>query len=327
MKVNVGFVTARGINYRNEIRTIRKKTDMPLQPIYEAFMNSWEAIMDKFTSEHMDLGIINIHLYKNPNLFSSETGQADFDKVVVEDNGLGLDDKSYKRLEDLRDDSKNHSNLGTGRIQFIHFFENTKIESVYRANTGNRKKCIRLSKSEAFLMSNAIMSLDYDEESEEVDTGTIVTFTHPLDEKDKNFYIGLNIDELKKETIRHFLSLLCENRDNLPQIHIKISVNNKVCEQGVIFSSDIPTPDKEDDKLELSYSKLNEKNRIVDAERNARFHLKAFKRPSCEIKQNAIYLVSKGATGTSIELECLQKNEEISGNRYMFLLSSPAGWR
>ena len=63
MRSNVEFVTARGISYRNEIKTIKKKADVPLQPIYEAFMNSWEAILDRFSRENMHNGIISILFY------------------------------------------------------------------------------------------------------------------------------------------------------------------------------------------------------------------------------------------------------------------------
>lgn len=322
METNIGLITARGISYKNEIKTIKKKIDEPLQPVYEAFMNSWEAILDKFTDGHINQGQIKIHIHKKENLFSNETGQVDFDRIVVEDNGLGLDEKSYKRLIDLRDDSKHHSNLGTGRIQYIHFFESTQIDSVYRsANNEFRKRCIRLSKCESFLNKNAIMSLEADDVSEEKSSRTIVSFFQPLDEKDLYYYSGLNLEDLKNEMIRHFLSLFCENRNQLPQIFIDITINDRVFEEGAINSSDIPAPDKENKKLELQYSKLDDKNRIVDADKKALFHLKAFKRPGNEIKQNAIYLVSKGALGITIDLDSLQKNEEIDGNRYMFLLS------
>lgn len=49
--------------------------------------------------------------------------------------------------------------------------------------------------------------------------------------------------------------------------------------------------------------------------------MKAFKLSSNELKRNAIYLVSKGTTGTPIDLDTLKKDDEIEGNRYMFLLS------
>lgn len=322
METYLGFVSAKGISYRNEIKTIKKKSDVPLQPVYEAFMNSWEAILDKYTEEHINLGVIEIQLHKRCNLFSNETEELNYDSIAVLDNGLGLDEKSYNRLIDLRDDSKHHSNLGTGRIQYIHFFESTQIESVYRTSNGDyKKRRVRLSKSESFLNKNAILKLEADDISEEKGSRTVVSFHQPLEKKDLNYYSSLNHGDLKNELIRHFLSLLCENREHLPQIIISIAVDNKIVEEGMIQASDIPTPDKEIKKLELPYSKLDDKNRIVDADKKALFHLKAFKRPGNEIKQNAIYLVSKGALGITIDLDSLQKNEEIDGNRYMFLLS------
>ena len=91
-------------------------------------------------------------------------------------------------------------------------------------------------------------------------------------------------------------------------------------EESDIVTSNIPNPDKEDN-VYIDYRKLNEKNKIVSAGHQEKFQLTAFKRPSSEIKQNAIYLVSKGATGISFDIDSLQKKDEIEGNRYMFLLS------
>ena len=51
--MNIGtFIKATGIWYRNEINTIKKKADVPLQPVFEAFMNAWEAILDRFSKEY-----------------------------------------------------------------------------------------------------------------------------------------------------------------------------------------------------------------------------------------------------------------------------------
>ena len=59
------YIKAFGIRYVNELPTIRKKKDTPLQPIYEAFMNAWEAIREKFTDEHLNMGHIILKLYLN----------------------------------------------------------------------------------------------------------------------------------------------------------------------------------------------------------------------------------------------------------------------
>ena len=315
-----GFITATGIWYRNEIKTIKKKTDVPLQPVYEAFMNAWEAILDNFSLKDLKNGVINISIHHSKNLMSQETGDYDFDKMVISDNGIGLNDKCYKRLINLRDDTKQHSNLGTGRIQFIHFFENTTIDSIYKEGKRFKRRKVTLSKNEAFLKENAIMRLDESEISEATNTSTEVTFKNIIDVKDNEYYSRLTIQNLKDEIIKHYLSLFCEHKGELPKIHISLVENMEVKEEVDIISSDIPNPDKEE-KIFIDYSKLNDNNKIVSAGKQEEFQLTAFKRSSSEISQNAIYLVSKGAIGVSIDIESLQKKDEIDGNRYMFLLT------
>ena len=312
------FIKATGIWYKNEINTIKKKADVPLQPIFEAFMNAWESILDRFSKEHFKNGSIEIQVFYLQNLFSKENGNCDFEKIVVSDNGVGLDHNSYQRLINLRDDTKRHSNLGTGRIQYIHFFEHTTIDSIYKENGLYKKRKVTLSKNESFLRENAILRLDEDGNSTETNLKTNVTFEVPLDDKD--FYSSLSVQILKDEIVKHFLSLFCEYRSQMPKIRLSLFENMEMKEESDIITSDIPNPDKEDD-VYIDYRKLNEKNKIVSAGHQEIFHLTAFKRPSSEIKQNAIYLVSKGATGVSIDIDSLQKKDEIEGNRYMFLLS------
>lgn len=315
----IGYIKATGIWYRNEIKTIKKKVDVPLQPVYEAFMNAWEAILDKFSVKNFRNGVINIAIHHSENLTTQETGDYDFDKIVVTDNGIGLNDKCYKRLINLRDDTKQHSNLGTGRVQFIHFFENTTIDSVYKEGKRFKRRKVTLSKNEAFLKENAIMRLDEISVSTAINSRTEVTFKNFIDVKDREYYSMLTIQNLKDEIIKHYLSLFCEYKSNLPQIRISLVENTKNKEEIDIVSFDIPNPDKEE-KILIDYSKLDN-NKIVSAGRQEEFQLTAFKRSSSEIKQNAIYLVSKGAIGVPIDIGSLQKTDEIDGNRYMFLLS------
>ena len=317
---NGTYVKATGIWYKNEINTIKKKTETPLQPIYEAFMNAWEAILDHFSKEHFNNGTIGITVYRRKNLTSQETGESDFEKIVVSDNGVGLDDTCYQRLVNLRDDTKKHSNFGTGRIQFLHFFDHTTIDSIYNIGQQYKRRIVTLSKNEAFLKENAILRLDEEEDSIETAPKTTVTFENLLDNKDKEYYAMLSAQNLKDCIIKHYLSLFCEHRDRMPKIHISLLENLEIKEECDIISSDIPNPDQEQE-LSIDYSKLDEKNKIVSAGRQEKFQLIAFKRPSSEINQNAIYLVSKGATSISVDIDSLKKNDEIGGNRYMFLLS------
>ena len=316
------YIKARGIYYANELPTIRKKKDTPLQPVYEAIANAWEAIREKYTDEHMNIGKITLELYSISNVLSGEDGNCDFSKLCIIDNGVGLNDDSYERLETLRDDSKHFSNKGTGRIQYIHTFDETILDSVYQKQDGSfGKRKVTLSKKEAFLLHNAIMRLDEAAEIAATDTQTIVTFLRPLEENDVNYYQTLTIDALKEEIIKHFLSLFCDNRTKLPQISLVHYVDQVEAKRVEIKTEDIPEPDKEE-PFTINYSQFDGKS-IVHTLNSADFMLTSFVQPADVLKENAIFLVSKGEQASRIKFDKLASKDSIEGNRYLFLLSSP----
>lgn len=315
------YEVARGIRYIGELRTIKKKQDSRLQFLYEAFMNSWEAIIEKFTHEHVDMGCITIKLFLTETLLSSQNNIYKFEKFSVEDNGIGLNEANYNRLITLRDESKMMANKGTGRIQFIHFFDETKIQSTYEQKAKSFRDIeVTLSKKDAFLKNNSIVRIDKNEDSSIAESNTKVSFLNPLDDKDKEYYDYLNAEDIRKDLLQHFLALFCENKSKLPNITIQIIHGNQVHENVSISNNDIRQPEKEE-QLDIAYSKLDEKNKIIKSEKTESFQLKSFKLPSNELKSNAVYMVSKGATGKAIDLYNLKKDDEINGNRYMFLLS------
>ncbi len=317
------YITAVGIWYANELPTIRKKKDTPLQPIFEAFTNAWEAIIEKYTIEHLRNGHLTVDIYLRRNLHSNENHTYDFDKIVVTDNGIGLNDKSYGRLVNLRDNSKGVLNKGTGRIQYIHFFDDTIIESVYKSseNSTYKKRKITLSKKEAFLKENAILRLDEDSIVDAEDSYTIVTFRNPIEAKETEFYQTITSYDVKKALIEHFLSKFCDNRQCLPQITIHKCVDDEAIESLNIVSEDVPQPDKEDSVI-VHYSKLDERRKIVSVpDKEEDFKLRAFVHSEELLPENVIYLVSNGATGAKIHLDNISKTDNVDGKRYMFLLS------
>lgn len=317
------YIKARGIRYANELPTIRKKKNTPLQPVFEAFTNAWEAIREKYTDEHINLGCITLELYCISNALSETNGIYDFEKLCIRDNGIGLNDESYERLVTLRDNSKHFSNKGTGRIQYIHTFDETILESVFKRNDNSYwMRKVTLSKKDAFISQNAIMRLDEEKEVPSESTNTIVTFLRPLESGDIDYFQALNIDILKEELLKHFLSLFCDNRAILPHIKIVCYKNQNAEKKLEIKTEDIPEPNKEE-TFTISYSQLGENNRIVHSLKKEEFTLKSFVQPDTNLKENAIYLVSKGERASSIKLENLAATDSIAGNRYLFLLSSP----
>lgn len=209
------LLKATGIYYRNELRSIHKN-GVKLQPVYEAFTNSWESILEKYTAEHLNLGSIVIEFHYNAGMFEedNENNLKNLQKIIITDNGIGLNEESFTRLLNLRDNSKSKNNKGTGRIQYLHYFDDTIFESVYKVGDNNfRKICLTLSKKEAFLQANAILRKDFDEETDIDKTYAKVELHTILDYKnDAKFYNALLLSDVKSELITFLVTVMRKSR-------------------------------------------------------------------------------------------------------------------
>ncbi len=321
--VEIGYIKAVGIWYKTELRTIQKKGDTPLQPLFEAFTNSLEAIhllIDETKSD--DKGEISINIYRTKDLFSKKNNLYNFQKITIEDTGIGFNDDEFKRLINLRDDRKNFKNKGTGRVQYLHTFDKTYIHTIYAdssSSTGYKKRELVLSKNEAFLQNNTIIRLDSEEEIVSDSPKTTLTFETTLEKKDFDFYSIISANDIKRELIRHYLAGFCENRNNLPKIEIKMFIDGEITEELEILSSDIPIPTNEK-TIDIQYSKFTD-NGIEKTSKKENFNLKSFIIPKNNLSKNGLKLVSKGEIAKNIKLDNLLPVDQINGNRYLFLLS------
>jgi hypothetical protein len=318
--MNTKYIKGVGIWYGGTLPTIKKKENVPLQPIYEAFTNSLEAIFEK--KENTTKGQITISLFFVKDMLSNEDGVYKFQKIVIEDTGIGFNDINYSRLINLRDNQKGFSNKGTGRIQFIHSFDKTIISSIYKdetSKTGYKRRVITLSKNDAFLKQNAIIRLDSEEEVSASAASTSLMFETILDNKEVLFYTSLTAENLKDELVRHYLSHFCEIRDKLPIIEIKTYKDGEEKAKVSITSNNIPTPNKEQ-PIEISYSRVIG-NRVEQIDRKETFNLKAFLLPATDLNKNTLSLVSKGEFAKELKIDNLLPMEQINGKRYLFLLS------
>jgi hypothetical protein len=314
------YIKAHGIIYANELKSIHKSRN-PMQPIFEAFTNAWEAIFERFTAEHLQNGKIVITFHYTSGMFNEEEHKScTLDKIEIYDNGLGINEKSFERIVNLRDNSKSALNKGTGRVQFLHFFNETIFESIYEKTNGEHERIVLvLSKKDAFLRENAILRKDSAELTSSSEYGTLVTFINPIDEKnDGEFFNKITPFDVKNELIIHFLSRFCESKEHLPQIIIERYENGKKLEPIFIKKEDIPNPDKTE-SLDVHYSKL-ENRKVVDSLNCEHFTLLSFVQSQEQLKKNCIYFVSNGAIAQEVSIDSLQADDSIDGNRYMFLL-------
>ena len=320
--MDLGYYSTKGILLSEEIKTIPKKSKNPLQPIFEALMNSFEAI------EKLEKGSIVICFNIHKDLFTEKDGKSETEKyyfknITISDNGVGFNEKEFNRIYTLRDNSKNIYNKGTGRIQYLHYFEKSHFNSVYKdkKSSTNYKTCeFTLSKTRPFISRNAIINVEKDEETLSTKIGTILVFTNPINEKDYDFYTKTTPEEVKTLCIKHYLNYFCRNIAVLPLIEIKRIVNAN--ETSVfITKDDIPKP-SHTEPMSICYSTLRD-NQIVSISRNENFSISIFLIDDKKLHTNNIVLTSKGAEAKFFDIECLLPNEKIDGNRYLVLVSSP----
>ncbi|SKB43623.1 ATP-binding protein [Dyadobacter psychrophilus] len=311
------YIQGYGIHYVGALSKIPKSNEK-LQPLYEALTNSLEAI--RLLSTKSEQGVIKIKLHYTKGLFDTY----EFYSISIEDSGIGFNNDEYERLINLNDTRKGFNNKGSGRVQFLHFFDKTEYTSIFEdksSSTGFRQRKFTLSKSPAFLRYNAIIRHDSLIETNAKSPTTTIVLSSILNDKDRKFYNELSISELKDNIINRYLPFFCENRDALPRIIIEKLSQLETLESREILPSDIPTIDKQDDIIVHYCKSSNDGKSIERIQKSEKLNIKGFKIDKSRLQKNSLKLTSKGEIAKEIKLDSMLVDDEIDGNRYLFLIS------
>ncbi len=295
------------------------KTRAALQPIFEAFTNAIEAIKIKQESEPSHKGKISIRIN------ATETTVQDsfnFSSLSISDDGIGFDDEQFKRFNTFRDITKGFKNLGSGRIQYVHYFDNTNVKSVFSQEGKYFERDFTVSKKKVFLDKNSIVLHRICKETNDTESKTTITFNGLLE--NRGVYDKLDEKELKEQLKKRYIHYFCHNRNNIPVINIQFFVQGELKGEAAINESDFPNIDKTE-TVELPYSKIASDGKSIEKlEKLKEFKIDAFKIPTSLIDNNDLKLVSKGeiVEESEIKLESIPKGEHVKGFKYIFLVSS-----
>lgn len=316
--LTTGIFSQNSVDYDSLMRRRIKKASNLLQPIFEAFSNAWEAIAGKGHSITVEL-----HHQKEKNIFGEEFS---FGAISIVDDGEGFTDESFHRFEKLFDESKNKNNLGSGRIQYLHFFKTTQIESVYSTDGHLSLRQIEMSKDFYKEHNSVIRSLN-ENVSDVQAPFTRVSLFFPLDDDDKKKYAQLSAQEIKDALLKRYMDLFCLGRDNLPSIRINHYVNGVFDKENSreITIEDVPEADYKD-TIKVHYSILSEKgNSVMQCARTEEFIIRSYKLPYSIMQKNEVRLTSKGESfcyqGFNFPLVTESPRIE-SGISLLFLISS-----
>lgn len=317
MYENNKFITAESLFWPEILRKDVTKSRTALQPIYEAFTNSIEAIRDRKNIEPNIKGKIKIKVYSTE---STEEGKYIFSHLSITDNGIGFNNEQFGRFNKFRDIRKNYKNLGSGRIQYVHYFDKVFINSIFKENDELYQREFIVSKNEPFLDHNAIVKHKHCKLVSEGKIGTTITFNTLLEES--SVYNELTAVTLKDKLLERYLQYFCFNRENLPSIIIEHYLHKVIKDKTSITNKDIPILD-DSKNIEIHYKQITE-NGFEEIKKSEEFLINSFKIDKRLLSENKLNLVSKEEVveESYIELESLAASDYINGNRFLFLISS-----
>jgi hypothetical protein len=311
------YIETQDLNFEGVLNDI-KKSRVALQPIYEAFTNAIEAIKIQTPNSKNFRGRIYIRI----DAVETTTEATEFHSLSITDNGIGFNDKEFKRFNTFKDFTKGFKNLGSGRIQYAHYFDNTVVKSVFKENDKFFERVFVVSKTKNFLKRNAIVFHKSIKSSNAEETGTTIEFNTLLE--NSPIYHALNNETLKASLLERYLHYFCYNRETLPEILIEFFVQSKKEGTSKIEQGDIPTHDKVE-VVDLAYTQLSpDAKTIIKTDKTENFKVTAFKADKSILKDNTLHLVSKGeiVEESPVKLENLRENESIKGQKFLFLVSS-----
>lgn len=317
------FLEYTDLRWSGILKSVRKSANK-LQPLFETFTNSLEAIKLRQRKGDVFDPYINVVLNFSQNLFGGPSALID---ISVEDNGIGFDDDNFRRMVIYKDDTKGFNNRGSGRIQMIHYFQYVTIDSTYQEKSIVMKRKFALSQGTQFIDKNTIRYNT--EEPHPVNNGeikTVVKMHAPLDNKDAEDYAKYDCTNLKDELINHYLLHFCTIKDKLPSINIIWLVNNSESSREQITSDDIPEPTHKDVVISVPMCKISEDMKRVDyvSDKVVSISIVPYKISSEVLQTSEIKITSKNEVSetTKIKLTCIDPSVALDNYRYLFLLKS-----
>ena len=301
MGSNNKLIINNGINIAGYLRSVRKSSDV-LCPLLEALSNSWEAFDEETQNKKISVIISRPVKDLNGDIYGQTV-------ISVLDNGSGFTDVSFSRFTELHDDTKAKANKGTGRLQFIKFFEKVIIESVYSDNGKKYHRDIEFSARKEFVQQNALIKSGKPFETNEP-IHTKVSFFGFIDEKDNTSFNNLTLLRIRNQIIKRFI-VKGAIQSSIPTIIITDSENESI----TINKSSFPSVFRENSAY-IPLFDSSQKPTGTETE----ITIKSYLFDEKTIDQSSIFLASKGETIQTIQNTCFKTSDTFLSNQHMVFI-------
>lgn len=139
------------VNIKRVIENIRATTTV-YTPIAETIVNAIQAIESNGETN----GEIAICVHRDDQL-NIDGGLSDVQSFEIEDNGIGFTDEHRQSFDTLYTDQKiSEGGKGFGRFICLKYFQDLRVESVYRDKDGFKKRKFSMGKDNDIIVNESI---------------------------------------------------------------------------------------------------------------------------------------------------------------------------
>ena len=179
--------------------------------LVEAVINAIQAIAETDRSD----GEVKIHINRDQTtLLNHQESIPYITSIVIEDNGIGFDDKNLEAFDILYTPNKKASGgKGFGRFMYIYFFKNVSIESCYQDKEGKYKK----RTFDFGRIQNIVANPTSPSASKDSSTGTRLTLETIVESKDKH---NPDTGVFAHRVLEKILSYFIDDKKQPPKISI-----------------------------------------------------------------------------------------------------------
>ena len=140
-------------NLSGRVRNVALSKSNGLMPLFEAVVNSIEAIEDRFPSEHetSDTGRVDVHIRRQDDLQQLDLGNGclsgrPIKSFEVIDNGVGFNERNWASFQELDfTRKKGRGCRGVARLTWLKAFEKIRVESWYDEGGVTKARCFNFT--------------------------------------------------------------------------------------------------------------------------------------------------------------------------------------
>lgn len=122
------------INFKGRIKNFNLPENKSLIPLFEAVVNSLQAIEERKKLNNFD-GEISIKIEREKTISDDIIGR--IENIIIIDNGIGFNENNFNSFLESDSDYKSEiGGKGVGRFSWLKAFKKVKIDSCF-LNTGN----------------------------------------------------------------------------------------------------------------------------------------------------------------------------------------------